>query len=115
MVFQKYEKTLDHERVLVSSKGGRKYPVQLNERMKEREFRKGAFVEVEFLEAGPMLVSGGRRLRGYGVHLTCTECGEEINERNVVTLGIEEDLLGKDVVLFVCPICDSKVRSHRRG
>lgn len=47
------------------------------------------------------------------VNLSC--CGEKVDEREVEFENIEEDMQGRDILTFKCPICGETHTSFRFG
>uniref|UniRef100_A0A6M3II87 Small CPxCG-related zinc finger protein n=1 Tax=viral metagenome TaxID=1070528 RepID=A0A6M3II87_9ZZZZ len=50
-----------------------------------------------------------------GITVMCPKCAQEFNEEEVEFIDVEEDLFGEDVETFVCPNCETEVKSLRRG
>ena len=40
--------------------------------------------------------------------VTCSKCGVEHNTKQVETLNIEEDAESRDVITFICPLCNKQ-------
>jgi len=47
------------------------------------------------------------------IEVRCPNCRKDHDERKVEFLNIEEDIQGRDVLMFVCPACGSEVKSLR--
>lgn len=45
----------------------------------------------------------------------CGKCHDDFYEENVKFVDIEEDIVGADILTFVCPRCKTEQRSYRRG
>jgi len=41
----------------------------------------------------------------------CSECGEEHASEEVIVLNIEEDIVGRDVLTFECPVTNRTTTS----
>jgi len=41
----------------------------------------------------------------------CRECGEDHNPKEVEFLNIEEDIHGRDVMEFICPVTKHPIKS----
>jgi len=41
----------------------------------------------------------------------CKECGEEHTSEEVIALNIEEDIVGRDVLTFECPVTNRTTTS----
>ena len=73
-----------------------------------RAFLRYALVEREVLMA---------KRRGYEktIRVYCSKCREEMDEKSVEFLNIEEDIMGADLMTFKCPVCKTEQKSNRRG
>ena len=47
------------------------------------------------------------------VVLSCN--GDKVDENDVKTLNIEEDIQGRDLLTYVCPECGKEHKSYRLG
>jgi hypothetical protein len=41
----------------------------------------------------------------------CPECGEDHNPEEVVFVGIEEDIHGRDLLAYVCPVTGKETKA----
>ena len=49
------------------------------------------------------------------IKVYCKECSEWIKESDIEFInGIEEDFQGRDILAFVCPVCDTDQKSFRK-
>lgn len=46
-----------------------------------------------------------------GFIVVCTECSEEHDTESVKFLNIEEDIQGRDIMYFECPVTNMETRS----
>jgi len=49
------------------------------------------------------------------IMVRCPECDESFDEHAVIATGISEDLMGRDVLEFICPSCGKDRKSLRFG
>lgn len=42
----------------------------------------------------------------------CLECGEEHGPQEIISLNLEENAMGEDVVTFICPATDQITKSR---
>jgi len=49
------------------------------------------------------------------IYVKCPKCLIYYDEEKVKFINIEEDIIGYDVMTFVCPKCKKQVRSRRLG
>ena len=49
------------------------------------------------------------------IKVTCNHCKTKHDEDIIEFVSIEEDIQGRDVVTFVCPICNKTSKSYRLG
>ena len=49
------------------------------------------------------------------IMVRCPDCKHEYDEDYVDFINIEEDMEGRDILTFHCPLCDKPVKSLRRG
>jgi len=49
------------------------------------------------------------------IYVRCCKCKKDMDELKTDIQGIEEDIQGKDVLTFICPICKTVQKSFRRG
>jgi hypothetical protein len=45
----------------------------------------------------------------------CTQCGEEHEVEDVVFVNIEEDILGWDLLTYICPETDKETKAYVLG
>ena len=43
--------------------------------------------------------------------VVCTECSEEHSTESLKFLNVEEDIQGRDIMFFVCPVTNLEARS----
>lgn len=43
--------------------------------------------------------------------VVCTECSEEHSTESIKFLNVEEDIQGRDIMFFVCPVTNLEARS----
>jgi len=43
--------------------------------------------------------------------VVCTECSEEHDTESIKFLNVEEDIQGRDIMFFVCPVTNLEARS----
>jgi len=48
------------------------------------------------------------------IRVRCSDCKQEFDERKVEFENIEEDMQGRDIMTFQCPICKKSQKSYRR-
>ena len=49
----------------------------------------------------------------YPIIVRCPRCDESFDENKVEFLGISEDIMGRDRLIFVCPKCKKEQESYR--
>lgn len=49
------------------------------------------------------------------IKVYCKQCKEWMDESKVKFENIEEDIQGKDILYFECPVCKTQQKSHRVG
>jgi len=49
------------------------------------------------------------------IYVNCTFCKDRYDEKEVKFIDIEEDIQGRDIMTFECPVCKNEVRSLRFG
>ena len=49
------------------------------------------------------------------IYVACSKCGNQYDEEKVESINIEEDIQGRNVLTFRCPICKKNAKSLRRG
>lgn len=49
------------------------------------------------------------------ITVICNSCGLRWNEKDVKFIDIEEDMQGRDILTFKCPICHKTTKSLRFG
>lgn len=49
------------------------------------------------------------------IYVFCTTCNEYVDEEKIKFVNIEEDMLGHDILTFICPKCKQQKRSKRLG
>lgn len=49
------------------------------------------------------------------IFVTCPRCKERFNEGAVRVEDIEEDIQGRDLLSFWCPVCEQTVKAYRVG
>ena len=42
----------------------------------------------------------------------CSECGSEHSSEEVETVNIEEDIFGRDLLTFICPVTKKQAQSN---
>lgn len=47
----------------------------------------------------------------YRYIVICTECSEEHLTNKIEVLNVEEDMQGRDVAYFMCPVTNSETKS----
>jgi len=45
------------------------------------------------------------------MYVKCYKCGEYHGTKEVEFLNIEEDILGRDLVTFICPVVEEETKS----
>lgn len=49
------------------------------------------------------------------VKVTCPTCKNMFNEDAVEFINIEEDIQGRDLLTFKCPVCNEPKKAYRLG
>ena len=49
------------------------------------------------------------------ITVRCQKCKDDVYEDNTEFVNIEEDIMGVDILVFICPKCKTEQRSYRRG
>ena len=47
------------------------------------------------------------------IQVFCSKCSEWVEEDDTIFEGVEEDMMGQDVLTFICPNCETKQTSFR--
>lgn len=45
------------------------------------------------------------------MYVKCNKCGQEHRAKEVEFLNIEEDILGRDLMTFMCPVVEEETKS----
>ena len=46
------------------------------------------------------------------LRVKCLECGEEHGPQEFISLNLEENAMGEDVVTFICPVTDQITKTR---
>lgn len=46
------------------------------------------------------------------LRVKCLECGEEHGPQEIISLNIEENAMGEDVITYICPVTKNIAKSR---